>query len=77
MAWVNFKRKYNWRVPGKGVSFLSYPPGKFSVKRKCADDAIAAGAAEALSSPTRDRAPAAKAGAKPAEAADGARSEGV
>lgn len=70
MAWVRFRRKFNWRVPGKGVSFLSYPPGDFSVKRKCADDAIAAGAADALPTPSRAQASA----AKPAGVADGARS---
>lgn len=54
MAWVKFKRKYNWRVPGKGVSFISYPAGgAFSVKRQCADDATAAGAAERHPSPRK------------------------
>lgn len=73
MAWVRFKRKFNWRVPGKGISFLSYPPGDFSVKRKCADDAIAVGAADVLPSPGRAQASAAKLDG----VADGARSEGV
>lgn len=69
MAWVKFKRKYNWRVPGKGVSFLTFSAGRaYSVKKQCAVDAVADGAAEALRSPRK--------GVDPNGAADGAGTEG-
>lgn len=54
MAWVRFDRKFNWRVTGtKGVSFVSYPPGKFSVKAACAEAAVAAGAGVVIPTPSR------------------------
>lgn len=63
MAWVRFDRKFNWRVTGtKGVSFVSYPPGKFSVKAACAEAAVAAGAGVVI--PTPSRKASAKAAAK-------------
>lgn len=57
--WVRFKRRYSWRVPGgKGVSFVTYPAGRaFSVKRQCAADAIAAGAAEPHATPRKGEDP--------------------
>lgn len=59
MAWVRFKRRYDWRVPGgKGVSFLAYPAGRVcSVKRRCAEDAIADGAAEPHAAPRKGEDP--------------------
>lgn len=69
MAWVKFKRKYNWRVPGKGVSFVAYGAGRaYSVKRQCAEDAIRDGAAEPHPSPRK--------GIDPNGAADGAGASG-
>lgn len=69
MAWVKFKRKYNWRVPGKGVSFLAFKGGQaYSVKKQCAAEAIADGAAEAHPTPRR--------AAEPKDAADGAGASG-
>lgn len=65
MAWVRFKRKYNWRVPGKGVSFVTYAAGRaYSVKARCAQDAVADGAADPIRPPRR--------GVDPNGAGDGA-----
>lgn len=73
MAWVKFKKKYNWRVPGKGVSFLTFAGGRaYSVKKQCAADAIADGAADAHPAPRRAASPV----ETPKDAADGAGTSG-
>lgn len=67
--WVRFKRKYNWRAPAKGVSYVTYAAGRaYSVTRQCAADAIRDGAAERYQAPRR--------GVDPNETIDGAGASG-
>lgn len=64
MAWVKFKRRYSWRVPGNGVSFLTFKADRaYSVKPQCAEDAIADGAAVPHGTPRKGEGAADGAGA--------------
>lgn len=70
MAWVRFKRPFDWRVPGRNVVVLAYREGRaYSVTAACSKAAIAEGAATRMSAPKR--------GVDPNEVADGARPDGV
>ena len=47
MAWVRFKRDFDWRVPIRALVIHAYRGGRaYSVKASCARDAIAADAAD-------------------------------
>jgi hypothetical protein len=54
MARVRFHRAFDYR-PRSGV-VLAYKPGEYTVRRECADRAIAAGAAQEVNPPPALRA---------------------
>lgn len=52
MAWVRFKRDFDWRVPIRALVIQAYRGGRaYSVKAACARDAVAADAAEKIPAP--------------------------
>lgn len=55
MPWVRFTRDFRWNPPERGGRVtIAYPAGAvLLVRRCCADDAIASGAAEAAKRPER------------------------
>lgn len=54
--WVSFTRNYDWRPPEEPRIVIAFKTGmRVPVRRKCADDAVAAGAAERIERPEKVR----------------------
>jgi hypothetical protein len=70
MAWVRFTRAWDW--PPMASAHVAYQPRMTCpVPRACAEAAIAAGAAEAIATPTRAKADRLRRDPYCMEAADG------
>lgn len=56
MPWVRFTKNFNWHIPEyRGRATLAYKEGQMlNVRKQCAQDAKAAGAAVAAKDPTKE-----------------------
>ena len=69
--WVKFTSNYDWKVPGLRA-WRNFKEGqKVNVPQQCADDAIAAGKAEAAENRSKSSKKAEKAASEPENGPDG------